>query len=202
MTQNIIGYTLNANTLGCTVGCRMHREQQPAFGDMIKIPLQDERIIYGVIANIQVLDDGLVRQLATTEPIQEEVIRDNRENRTVPLEFSILFLGFKEKDKIFHLLPPNPPLSLETVYLCSDQEMIAFSHAGNTGYTRYMIAEKDILNFELVTIHFRNIYILLAENEREAWLEKTTQTLVHLYRNDYETLCRLLQVFSETNIFG
>jgi hypothetical protein len=108
MNEIRIGYVLNANTLGCTAGCRMSQISNPEFGKMVAISAHNQIIIYGIIANVHILDDGLVRQLATTQPIEERIIRDNRDNRIIPLEFSIIFLGFTNKEKISHLLPPNP----------------------------------------------------------------------------------------------
>ncbi len=201
MNEIRIGYVLNANTLGCTAGCRMSQISNPEFGKMVAISAHNQIIIYGIIANVHILDDGLVRQLATTQPIEERIIRDNRDNRIIPLEFSIIFLGFTNKEKISHLLPPNPPLSLESVFPCSDKDILAFTTAGNGGYLRYMVADKGTLNFDLVAAHFRNIHALLAEEERVAWVEKSTHMLVHLYRNEYDTLSALLHTLSDTAAF-
>lgn len=201
MNDNRIGYVLNADTLGCTAGCRMSQITNPGFGEMIYIQAQNQITIYGVIANVHILDDGLIRQLATTQPIEEQVIQDNRDNRIIPLEFSIIFLGFSHKEVISHLLPPNPPLSLESVYACSKEEILTFTTASNGGYLRYMVADKATLNFDLVAAHFRNMHAVLAEQEREAWVEKAIHTLVHLYRNEYDTLSALLHTLSDTAVF-
>ncbi len=201
MNENRIGYVLNADTLGCTAGCRMDQITNPGFGEMIYIQAQNQITIYGIIANVHILDDGLVRQLATTQPIEEQIILDNRDNRIIPLEFSVIFIGFSRQQHISHLLPPNPPLSLESVYPCSNEDILAFTTAGNGGYLRYMVADKGTLNFDLVAAHFHNMYALLAEEERTAWVEKSTRTLVHLYRNEYDTLSTLLHTLSDTAIF-
>ena len=56
----------------------------PSFGAMVRVPLEEGYQVYGLIYDIHIDDDGLVRQLITAENISEEVMRDNRENRTVP----------------------------------------------------------------------------------------------------------------------
>ncbi|RJQ42002.1 MAG: hypothetical protein C4545_05770 [Anaerolineaceae bacterium] len=201
MNEIRIGYVLNADTLGCTAGCPTSQTSNPEFGEMVKIPAQNDHIIYGIITNVHILDDGLIRQLATTNPIEERIIRDNRDNRIIPLEFSIIFLGYSRQQHISHLLPPSPPLSLESTYPCSNEEILTFTTAGNGGYLRYMVADKGTLNFDLVAAHFRNMHALLAGEEREAWVEKSTRTLVHFYRNDYDTLSRLLHTLSDTAVF-
>ncbi len=62
---------------------------------------------FGLIYDIHIDDDGLVRQLITAENISDEVMRDNRENRTVPVEIGVLALGYEENGQVAHLLPPG-----------------------------------------------------------------------------------------------
>ncbi|HOJ00298.1 MAG TPA: hypothetical protein PLL88_01660 [Anaerolineaceae bacterium] len=202
MNEKRIGYVLNADTLGCTAGCRIDQTTNPGFGEMITIPAQDQRIIYGIIANVHILDDGLIRQLATTQIIDEHVIQDNRNNRVIPLEFSVIFLGFNQDQQIYYLLPPNPPLSLESVYACSDEKSIQFTSLGSGGYLRYLVADKTTLNFDLVAAHFRHLHQILPQQNWKPWMENATRTLIHLYRNDYDTLNALLHTLSDTSIFA
>lgn len=202
MDENRIGYVLSADTMGCIAGRRINPTANPSFGEMVKISSQDQVEIYGIISNIHILDDGLVRQLATTQPIEEHIIRDNRENRIIPLEFNILFMGFRKHDRTNHLLPSNPPLSLEPVYTCSNEEIKVFTTAGSSGYLRYLIADKTALNFDLVAAHFQNLYALLQKDERKSWMDKATRALIHLYRNDYDTLNTLLHTLSDAAVFS
>jgi len=202
MSDMRIGYVLNADTLGCTVGCRMDSSKNPSFGEMVKIPAQDKRTIYGIISNVHILDDGLIRQLATTPSIETQVIQDNRDNRVIPLELNIIFLGSVSASEINYLLPPNPPLSLESAFPCSPQEIVSFTTAGKGGYLRFMVGEKNMLNFDLVAAHFRNMHVLLEEPQRHVWIENMSQTLVHIYRNDYETLTVLLRTLADSAVFS
>ncbi len=203
MNENRIGYVLSADTMGCIAGCHMAPTptSAPSFGAIVKIPAQNQIYIYGIISNVHILDDGLVRQLATAQPIEEYIIRDNRENRIIPLEFNIIFMGFHQGERISHLLPPNPPLSLESVYACSNDEIVSFTTASSSGYLRYLVADKTTLNFDLVAAHFQNLTNLLDDDARKLWMEKATRTLIHLYRNDYDTLSALLHTLSDAAVF-
>jgi hypothetical protein len=49
--------------------------------------------VYGLIYDIHIDDDGLVRQLVTADNVSEEVLRDNRERRIVPVEMSVMAVG-------------------------------------------------------------------------------------------------------------
>src|SRR5829696_2471992 len=86
MTQIEIGRLLRAGTTGFTAGCRVSQFTVPAFGELVRAPLGDSYQVYGLIYDIHIDDDGLVRQLVTSENISDEVLKDNRERRIVPVE--------------------------------------------------------------------------------------------------------------------
>ena len=83
-------------------------------------------------------DDGLVRQLVTTEGIDEAIIADNRINRNVPVEMAVLVVGYQENQTIRHLLPPRPALSLDMIYLCDEKEITEFTSGSRFGYFRHI----------------------------------------------------------------
>ena len=61
---------------------------------------QGDYQVYGLIHDIHIDDDGLVRQLVTAEGVEEAVIADNRMNRNVPLEMSVLSVGYRRAGSI------------------------------------------------------------------------------------------------------
>ena len=114
-----IGRLLRASTTEFVVGCRVSQLNAPAFGDLVRVPLGDSYQVFGLIHDIRIDDDGLVRQLVTAEGVDAAVIADNRVNRNLPIEMSVLAVGYQEGEKILHLLPTRPPLSLDVIYLCT-----------------------------------------------------------------------------------
>jgi hypothetical protein len=106
-----------------------------------------------LIYDIHVDDDGLVRQLATTEQVSEDVILDNRVNRNVPLEISVVFTGHEENGEVRHLTPPRPPLSLDAIYTCTDEELCRFTASGRFGYFRHVLRNADLPVGELLAAH-------------------------------------------------
>jgi len=66
----------------------------------------------------------------TAENLEPGVIDDNRVNRNMPAEISVLFIGYEDGDRMIHRLPPHPPLSLDAMFPCSEQEVMAFTSAG------------------------------------------------------------------------
>jgi hypothetical protein len=147
-----IGNLLRAGTTSFVAGCSVSQLEAPALGALVRAPLDKNYSVYGLITDIHIEDDGLVRQLVTAGNITDEVMHDNRERRIVPVEMSVLAVGYELDGKIFHLLPPRPPLSLDVIYLCSDAELAKFTSAGTGpersprgfGYFRHILQAKDI----------------------------------------------------------
>ena len=192
MKQFEIGRLLRAGTTGFVVGCRVAQIDAPSFGALVRVALDGEYQVYGLIHDIHIDDDGLVRQLVTAEGVDEAVIADNRVNRNVPLELSVLTVGYKLDGKISHLLPPRPPLSLDVIYLCTSAEVRQFTSSGRFGYFRHLLRSVDLPVGELLAAHIQQAGAVHAETGDIAWRNAATQELITLLRDDYATLMSVL----------
>jgi hypothetical protein len=168
----------------------------PAFGALVRAPLGEGYQVYGLIHDIHIDDDGLVRQLVTSNNISDDVMRDNRENRIVPVEMSVLTVGYEQDGKVHHLLPPRPPLSLDVIYLCDDTDLVRFTSAGRFGYFRHILNSKDIPMGEVIAAHFHQTG---KAQKDEKWREAATQELIALLRDDYPTLMSALGALGDTS---
>lgn len=191
------GRLLRAGTTGCVVGCRVEQLHAPAFGGMVRIPLEEGVNCYGLIHDIRIDDDGVVRQLVTAPEVAEDVILDNRQNRNVPLEISVIFIGYEKGGLVSHLLPPRPPLSLDAIYVCGDAEIAHFTGAGRFGYFRHVLRDPELPIGELLTAHLQQAALAHAQAGRKNWLRAATQELIVLLRDDYPTLMTVLSTVSE-----
>ncbi len=194
MTQFEIGRLLRAGTTGFIAGCRVNQLDAPAFGALVRAPLGNDYQVYGLIYDIHIDDDGLVRQLVTADNVSEEVMRDNRERRIVPVEMSVLSVGYEADGKIVHLLPPRPPLSLDVIYLCDEKEIKRFVTAGRFGYFRHILRSQDVPIGELLAAHLHQVQEKVKD---KVWLENATQELITLLRDDYPTLMSVLGALAE-----
>jgi len=70
-----IGRLLRAGTTGFIAGCRVSQFTVPALGSLVRAHLGDSYQVYGLIYDIHIDDDGLVRQLVTADNVSEEVLR-------------------------------------------------------------------------------------------------------------------------------
>jgi hypothetical protein len=166
--------------------------EAPAFGAMVRIPLGEGYQIYGLIYDIRIDDDGLVRQLVTTHGVDEAIIADNRVNRNVPVEVSVLTIGYQNNGPIRHLIPPRPALSLDVIYLCDGKELVEFTSAGRFGYFRHVLRATDVPVGELLAAHIQQANDAQAAAGNAEWSSAATQELITLLRDDYPTLMTVL----------
>jgi hypothetical protein len=190
-----IARLLRAGTAGFVAGCRVDQLDTPAFGALVRAPLDADYQVFGLIYDIHIDDDGLVRQLVTADRVSDEVIRDNRERRIVPLEVSVLALGFELGGRIHHLLPPRPPLSLDLVYLCADNDLVRFTSAGHLGYFRHVLRAQDIAVPEVLAAHVQQA--TAAHKDGGRWRDSAIREIIALLRDDYPTLISVLGALNE-----
>jgi hypothetical protein len=194
MKEIEIGRILRATTTEFVIGCRINQLEAPGFGNLVRVPIENNFNIYGLIYDVRIEDDGLVKQLVTTDGVDEAIIADNRVNRNVPIEMAVMVVGYKKGETIKHLLPPRPGLSLDMIYLCSDKELVDFTSAGRFGYFRHILRSTDTPVGELLAAHISQAQ--LAHQDPE-WFAAASQELITLLRDDYPTLMTVLGALSD-----
>ncbi len=192
-----IGRLLRASTTGCVIGCQVNQVENLTFGGMVRVPAAPGYQIFGLVYDIHIDDDGLVRQLVTAEHVSELLIQDNRLNRNIPAEISVLFIGYKRDSRVSHLMPPRPPLSLDEIFSCSAQDILDFTDGKHFGYFRYVLGNPDLPAAELLAAHLQQTHDVYTQKNDETWLESAVSELIVLLRDDYETLNRVLGAISE-----
>jgi hypothetical protein len=195
-TEVTVGRLLRANTRACVAGCQPS-QQFPAFGALVNIDLDENTSAYGLVSDIHIDDDGLVRQLATTPNISEAVIQDNRVNRNVPVELSILFVGNRSGGSISHRLPPRPPLSLDRVRACGEGDICAFSGAGQMGYLRFILEALDLPTADLLAAHLLQAGRAQRDHGDAGWFTQAVDKVITQLRDDYTRLMPVLEALAE-----
>ena len=195
MAQQIeIGRLLQAGTTGFVAGCRVNQLDAPMFGALVRAPLSESYQVYGLIYDIHIDEDGLVRQLVTADNVSAEVMKDNRERRIVPVEMSVLAVGYEQDRKIHHLLPPRPPLSLDVIYLCDENDLVKFTQ--KLGYFRHILNSKDAPVGEVIAAHIQQGRAA-HDKTGDMWKDKAVAELIALLRDDYPTLMSALGALAD-----
>jgi hypothetical protein len=143
-----------------------------------------------------------VRQLITASNVSDDVILDNRQNRNVPLEISVLFAGYEQDGQVFHLLPPRPPLTLDAIYPCGQADLVRFTSAGRFGYFRHILRAKDLAVSELLAAHLMQAGRAHAAAGSANWAASATQELITLLRDDYPTLMSVLGSLADAQLYA
>ncbi|MEA4929972.1 MAG: hypothetical protein VB026_00150 [Anaerolineaceae bacterium] len=191
-----IGKLLRADNSQFVAGCRVRELETPSFGSLVRASLEDQTDVYGLITNISISDDGLVRQLVSGVSIPGEYTADNRHNRNLPVEIQVLTVGFGSNGRIHHQLPPRPPLSLDQLFLCDSEEVAHFTSHGYS-YLRHILRLEDQPVEELLTAHLSQARRVQDSLGNPDWYEMVCQRLIVLLRDDYPRLTRVLDALSE-----
>ena len=197
MTSIEIGRLLRANTSGCVMACKVPSDHLPAFGQMVRIPMDDGTKIFGLIYETTIQDDGLVRQLAIGPHVSDEVIEDNRKNRNMPLEISVSFVGWSAENHTYQTRVPRPPLSLNKIFLCSDEELLSFVSSGKFGYLRGLLRDMEIPGADLLTAHLKQVLDTLNHQSPAPEVENALREIIALLKDDYPQLMDVLSAISE-----
>jgi hypothetical protein len=186
-----VGRVLRASTLRFVVGCRAMRENIPAFGALVSAsPPVNDGVIYGLIYDVAIEDDLFVRQLVTAD-LPEEVVRDQRENRLVPIEVSVLAVGCGDGGVVRHCLPSQPPVTLDWLHQCNSQEVVAFTR--HFGYFRLVLDARDVPADELLAASVRGAAGARPEPERGEFMVAAGRKLARLLSRDLRRLEGILR---------
>lgn len=190
-TALTIGWVLRASTVGFTVGCRELQRNVPQFGDLVKVPLpNDNTYIFGLIYDVQVQDDPAVRQLILAGELETEAILDQRENRLVPIEASVLVIGYQRGQAIIQGLPPQPPVSLDALIICNEADLRAFTR--QLDYLRLVLNAAQIPADELIIAHLRQAAAARPVEQRQPFLLAAGRELARLLSFDLMRLDGIL----------
>lgn len=192
--SQIIGRVLRASTQGFTFGCRVSALKEWQFGGLVKAEASENESIFGLIYNIDINDDPLVQRMVLSDNLSQSAIEDQRRNRMLPVEVSVLAVGYEHDDDILHGLPPRPPLNLDPVRPIPLDDVRPFSD--KMGYLRIVMnsAESGIPVDQLLVAHIRQLYEL--RNNDNQWASNVIEEVIELLRNSYETLVPTLEALS------
>jgi hypothetical protein len=192
MTTAAIGRLLRSSTTGFVFGCSVPEPDVPCFGDFVKAPAQRQQSeVIGLVYDITIEDDPFVRQMVATTDLTEAYILDQRENRQVPIEVSVLAVGYSSRGEFRQSLPPQPPITLDQIRQCSDEEVRAFNQ--RLDYVGLILNALDVPTDDLLAAALRNAAAALPAEERRAFLISAGQECARRLSGDLVRLENLLR---------
>jgi hypothetical protein len=190
----IIGNVLRASTTGFVCGTRSQDINHPSFGAFVRTRHNQNGDIdvIGLIHAISIDDDPLVRQLILANNLNSATVRDQRENRMVPVEISVVNVGFLQYDEVYHNLPPRPPLSLDPVQLCDPECIVHFTQ--RLDFLRLVLTTNDVPAEELLAASLLHAANARPKSERYLFLVESGRRLASLLSHDLPRLQHLLRL--------
>jgi hypothetical protein len=192
-TVATIGRLLRSSTTGYVFGCSVPAPDVPRFADFVKAPAQrGQTNVIGLIYNIVIEDDLFVRQMVATPNLDEAYIQDQRQNRQVPIEVSVLSIGYcADGEAVTPGLPPQPPITLDSIRPCTPREVEAATRTFD--YLRLILNAPDAAADELIVISLRNAAALRAPEDRAPFLRQAGRELARILSRDLARLENLLR---------
>ena len=185
MTTIEIGRLLRAGTTGFVVGCRVSQLDGPSFGGLVRIPLENGYQVYGLIYDIHIDDDGLVRQLVTADGVDENILPTTGSTATCRWRSACWRWATGRDRRISHLLPPRPPLSLDVIYLCEPDELCAVHLRRAVRLLPPRPARRRPAGGRAAGGPLQQAHEAHVAAGDPDWAEPATQELITLLRDDY-----------------
>jgi hypothetical protein len=187
-----IGRLLRSSTTGFVFGCSVPEPEVPRFGDFVKAPAQrGHSEVFGLIYDLVIQDDPFVRQMVATPDLDDAYILDQRENRQVPIEVSVLAIGYRNGAAIVCGLPPQPPITLDRISPCAAEEMLACTEG--LDYLRLILNSVETPADELIPVSLKNAAAARAPQDRAGFLREAGRYLARFLARDLTRLENLLR---------
>ncbi|MBN1876872.1 MAG: hypothetical protein JXA33_21800 [Anaerolineae bacterium] len=193
-----IGNVLRADIRGFVIASRIPEPQVPTFGTFVRVPIQQgEADLIGLVYDIRLQDDPFLRNLAITvvegDPQYNEIIKDQQENRALPVEISVVAVGYHDEDGYHYGLPPQPPMILHTITVCSKEEVRHITESPD--FMQPILDNRDVPADELIPRALLRSSKLRPEAIREDFLLQAGRYLAHILGRDPIRLERILRHF-------
>src|ERR1041385_7928968 len=192
MEEKLVGRVLRSSTVGYACGTRSHELEVPSFGAFVQTSHNNGTNVdvIGLIYAIHIDDDPLVRQLIMPNQMNVATLRDQRENRMVPVEISIVNIGYRIGGESFHAMPPRPPVSLDPVYICDDECIYEFTQKFD--FFRLVLNTSEVPAEELIAAALKHAAQARPVREQREFLVNAGRRLAQLLSYDLPRLNHLL----------
>jgi len=191
-----IGNVLRADMRGFVVASRIPEPEVPTFGTFVSASIQQGRAeVVGLVYDINLQDDPFLRNVAVAitpgDPRSEEIIKDQRENRVIPVEIAVAAVAYRmtPAGSYVYGLPPQPPMVLNTITVCGDDAVREVT--AHPDFMRTLLDNRDVPIDELIPVALHRGAALRIET-REGFLITAGRYLARYMGRDPIRLERIL----------
>lgn len=116
---------------------------------------------------------------------------DQRENHLAPIELSVLTIGYLLEEKIIQGLPPQPPIDLDSLMVCDEGELRAFTD--DLSDLRLVLKAMEVPTDELLVVNLTQAAATRLPEMRYPFLVEVGRELARLLDYDLGRLDTLLR---------
>ena len=196
MKENRAGEVIEASTPGFTAQCyELYRS--PPLGSLVKtrdLPVE----LYGIVYNATTasIDPGR-RPIARGGDMdsEEEIYRQSPQLlQLLRSEFSVMVVGHRQDDRLYHYLPPKPARVHSFVYICPPDEVKEFSQSF-TFLNLLVNTGLPVPRDELIAACLRQMS--LVHEDRHSFLVAAGKELATLLGGQFNQLKAILERIKE-----
>ncbi|HVO42614.1 MAG TPA: hypothetical protein VMT34_08325 [Aggregatilineales bacterium] len=196
MEDQLIGRVLRSSTIGYACGTRSNELDGPSFGAFVRTYTEDGSDpvtdVIGLIYAIRIDDDPLVRQLIMANQLNPVTLRDQRENRMIPVEISVVNIGYRINGQSLHNMPPRPARSLDPVCLCDNACIRGFTDRFD--FFRLVLNTTEVPSEDLLAAALKHAAAARPVREQREFLVEAGRRLAQLLSHDLARLNHLLRL--------
>jgi len=191
-SPKMIGRVTRTSTRGFVGAMQLSEPELPVFGSFCQAEAQGGRShVIGLVYDISITDDQFARQLAALEEVPQEQIADGQINRQVPVEFSALAVGFGDDGGFHQSLPPQPPLTLASIFSMLSKDAVNFTT--QLHFLQTILNAPQLPVDELLATALRISAQVRSAGEREQFLLQAGRELARLLAQDLTRLENILR---------
>jgi hypothetical protein len=189
----LVGRVLRASTRGFTCGTQSSKvDHKHDFGAFVQAPIANDDSVraIGLIYSVEIKDDLLVNELVMAETVNSSIMRDQRENRMVPMEIGVLNIGYAVNGGFIHSLPPRPPMSLSAVELLDAEAVLRFTQ--RLDFLPLVLNAAEVPSDDLIGAAVRYAAWAYPEDQRYAFAVRCGRELARQLSHDLKRLEHVL----------
>jgi hypothetical protein len=194
--QILAGRLVQSKISDFTFACTDRNIAVPRLGYLVCASLEPNLLLYAVITNITWPGDELVNQLARSSQVEKAIVSDNRFQRGSGPMIQATNVGFRDA-KIHHTLPSQAAYSLTEIYLCSPQEIVAFTSASLAYLRLLLLAAESTPIADLVAAHFQECFSAHCTQGDPRWIKQAVTRLASLLQTDYVTVVNIFEAIAQ-----
>jgi len=199
-TCTILGRVVRADNAGFEFSCSNEALESILLGQLVVAPGGRLGDVYGIVNGISWSSDEFAQQIAQAESVHAGVLADSQVQRLAGPTISVLIVGYTTDaaKTVVHALPPQPPIRLEQIYVCSPEQARAFS-GRSTGYLRLVVTASAVEQVgELLGAHLRWLRPLHAAAGDPGWATRVMKSAIKYLRRD-PRLIEILEAITAAN---